>query len=192
MVKRSEQVAQLQANIGQCFRLILEHMFDNKFAHPHAGVLLQRGASRLNLYWTLGFFLQDGSAQKFTFSNKQNSGSRVCMACKSIFRLSSKDDDQGQKEISKYIKHSQLEIATDQEILDSWSRMESRASSCNKAQLKTWSQAAGIDWSEKALLASPTLRKQNLLQPISQMILCMGWLQWCANLDYLSFDRGIT
>jgi hypothetical protein len=90
------------------------------------------------------------------------------MACKNIFRLSSKDDDQGQKEISKYIKHSQLEIATDQEILDSWSRMESRASSCNKAQLKTWSQAAGIDWSEKALLASPTLRKQNLLQPISQ------------------------
>ena len=168
MVKRSEQVAQLQANIGQCFRLILEHMFDNKFAHPHAGVLLQRGASRLKLYWTLGFFLQDGSAQKFTFSDKQNSGSRVCMACKRIFRLSSKDDDQGQKEISKYIKHSQLEIATDQEILDSWSRMESRASSCNKAQLKTWSQAAGIDWSEKALLASPTLRKQNLLQPISQ------------------------
>ena len=101
---------------------------------------------------------------------------RVRMACKNIFRLSSKDDDQGQKEISKYIKHSQLEIATDQEILDSWSRMESKASSCNKAQLKTWSQAAGIDWSEKALLASPTLRKQNLLQPISQMILCMGWL----------------
>ena len=96
------------------------------------------------------------------------------MACKNIFRLPSKDDDQGQKEISKYIKHSQLEIATDQEILDSWSRMESRASSCNKAQLKTWSQAAGIDWSEKALLASPTLSKQNLLQPISQMIFMHG------------------
>ena len=90
------------------------------------------------------------------------------MACKNIFRLPSKDDDQGHKEISKYIKHSQLEIATDQEILDSWSRMESRASSCNKAQLKTWSQAAGIDWSEKAPLASPTLRKQHLLQPTSQ------------------------
>lgn len=58
LAKRSEQVAQLQANIGQCFRLILEHMFDNQFAHPHAGVLLQRGAARLKLYWTLGFFLK--------------------------------------------------------------------------------------------------------------------------------------
>lgn len=28
LVKRSDQVAQLAANIGQCFRLILEHMFD--------------------------------------------------------------------------------------------------------------------------------------------------------------------
>ena len=168
LVKRSDQVAQLAASIGQCFRLILEHMFDNPFAHPHCGVLLQQGPSRLMLYWTLGFFIQDGSAQKFTFSNKQDSGSRVCMACKNIFRLSSKDDDESQKEISKYVKHSQLDLATDQEILESWSRMEARSKSCNKAQFKAWGQAAGIDWSEQALLLSPTLRKQNLLKPITQ------------------------
>ena len=168
LTTRSDQVAQLQANIGQCFRLILERMFENPFAHPHAGVLLQRGTSRLKLFWTLGFFLQDGSAQKFTFSNKQDSGSRVCTHCKNIFRSTAKDDDQGQKEISKYIKHSQLDIASDQEILSSWTRMETRANSCSKAQMKTWSQAAGIDWSAQALLASAILKKQNILRPISQ------------------------
>ena len=47
--KRSEQVSQLAASIGQCFRLILEHMFDNKYAHPHSGVLLQGGPKRLKL-----------------------------------------------------------------------------------------------------------------------------------------------
>ena len=72
------------------------------------------------------------------------------------------------KEISKYIKHSQLDIASDQEILSSWTRMETRANSCSKAQMKTWSQAAGIDWSAQALLASAILKKQNILRPISQ------------------------
>eukprot|EP00438_Fugacium_kawagutii_P030947 Skav233230 [mRNA] locus=scaffold1215:329634:331538:- [translate_table: standard] len=199
LVKRSDQVAQLQASIGQCFRLILEHMFENKFAHPHAGVLLQRGNSRLKLYWTLGFFLQDGSAQKYTFSNKQDSGSRVCMACKNLFRMSSKDDDEGQKEISKFIKHSQLDIASDQEILDSWSRMQSRTSSCSKAQMKTWSQAAGIDWSDQALLVSPVLRKQGLLQPISQYmhdfmhgLASNGVLTWITFLLIQTlFDSGV-
>ena len=47
--KRSEQVSQLAASIGQCFRLILEHMFDNKYAHPHSEVLLQGGLKRLKL-----------------------------------------------------------------------------------------------------------------------------------------------
>ena len=46
---RSEQVSQLAASISQCFRLILEHMFDNKYAHPHSGVLLQGGPKRLKL-----------------------------------------------------------------------------------------------------------------------------------------------
>ena len=58
------------------------------------------------------------------------------MACKNIFRITSSNDDEGQKEISKYIKHCQLDIATDQEILDSWSRMQSRSKTCSKAQFK--------------------------------------------------------
>ena len=84
LVKRSEQVSQLAANIGLCFKLILEHMFDNQYAHSHVGVLLKRGSATWKLHWTLGFFIQDGSAQKFTFSNKQDGGSRVCMACKNL------------------------------------------------------------------------------------------------------------
>ena len=64
LLKRSEQVSLLAANIGQCFKLLLEHMFNNKYAHPHAGVLLQRGSKRLKLYWTIGCYLQDGAAMK--------------------------------------------------------------------------------------------------------------------------------
>ena len=77
-VMRSDLMGNLAANIGQIYRLVLEHMFNNQQAHPHAGVLFHRGAARLKLFWTLGFFIQDGSAQKYTFSNKQDAGSRIC------------------------------------------------------------------------------------------------------------------
>lgn len=166
-VMRSDLVGKLAANIGQIYRLVLEHMFNNKQAHPHAGVLFQRGPARLKLFWTLGFFIQDGSAQKFTFSNKQDSGSRVCMACKNLFVVT-QNEEQGDKEISKYIKYSQLDIASDQEILDSWDRMKSRKKDCTKTEFKKWGQASGIDYSEHALLLSGTLREQRLLKPITQ------------------------
>ena len=185
LLARSEKVSQLAASIGQCFRLILEHMFDNKHAHPHAGVLLKRGSKRLKLYWTLGFFLQDGSAQKFTYSNKQDAGSRVCMMCKNVFVLTKEDEEVGDKKLAQFTKLSQLDVATDEEILSSWSRMQERASSCNKAEFKKWSQAAGIDFAHQALLLSETLRSQNLLRPISQYMhdymhgLCSnGVLNW--------------
>ena len=107
--KRGEQVSQLAASIGQCFRLILEHMFDSKYAHPHSGVLLQGCPKKLKLSWAFGFFLQDVSAQKNTYSNKQDGGSRVCMACNYLFVLAKEDEEAGGKKLAKYIKLSQLE-----------------------------------------------------------------------------------
>ena len=185
-IMRSDLVGKLAANIGQIYRLVLEHMFNNKQAHPHAGVLLHRGAARLKLFWAMGFFIQDGSAQKFTFSNKQDSGSRICMACKNLFVLT-QDEEKGDKEISKFTKYSQLDIAHDQEVLDSWDRMKSRKRDRTKAEFKRWSQACGIDYSEQALLLSPVLRQQNILQPITQYMhdymhaLCSnGVMSWIA------------
>lgn len=184
LVMRSEQVSLLAASIGQVYRLVLEHMFDNKYAHPHAGVLLQRGDKRLKLYWTLGFFIQDGSAQKYTFSNKQDGGSRVRMACKNLFVLT-RNEEEGDKEIAKFTKYSQLDIATDDEILQSWSRMAKRKKECSKAAFRQWSQASGIDFSDYALCMSSILQQRDLLRPISQYMhdfmhaLCSnGVLQW--------------
>ena len=196
LIMRSDLVGKLAANIGQIYRLVLEHMFNNKQAHPHAGVLLHRGAARLKLFWTMGFFIQDGSAQKITFSNKQDSGSRMCMACKNLFVLT-QDEEKGDKETSKFTKYSHLDIAHDQEVLDSWDRMKSRKSDCSKAESKRWSQASGIDYSEHALLLGPILRQQGILQPITQYMhdymhgLCSnGVLSWVAFLLIQSLDTN--
>jgi len=71
----------LEANIGQCFRLILE-------GNPCHGALLKQQDKSLKLYWTVGMFLQDGSAQKHTFGNKHDSGGRMRLHCKNIFSCS--------------------------------------------------------------------------------------------------------
>ena len=199
LIKRADQVAMLAANIGQCLRLILEHMFGNSHAHPHAGVLLKRASRTLKLYWSFGYFLQDGSAHKFTYSNKQDGGSRVCMACKNIFVLQSKEDEEGSIQLAKFTKHHQLEIATDDELLQSWSRMQARKTECAKDRFKSWTQATGISFSEHALLLSSSLREQQVLKPISQWVhdymhglCCNGVLSWVTFLLIKAFfDNGV-
>lgn len=77
-------------------------------------------------------------------------------------------DETSDKELAKFTKFNQRDIASDEEILSSWSRMQRRSKECKKTEMKRWSQACGIDFSEHALLLSEKLRMQNLLQPASQ------------------------
>ena len=141
VVARSTEVNQLASGIGQVFRHVLEHQYSNEYCHPHTGVLLKGpGDRRLKLFWTQGMVLQDGSAQKFTFSNKQDQGSRICMHCKNIFisRRQNAEGDVSDSKLVQYLKHRDLDIATDQEILDSWMRMRERRPSLNQQQWKQW------------------------------------------------------
>ena len=170
VVARSTEVNQLASGIGQVFRHVLEHQYSNEYCHPHTGVLLKGpGDRRLKLFWIQGMVLQDGSAQKFTFSNKQDQGSRICMHCKNIFisRRQNAEGDVSDSKLVQYLKHRDLDIATDQEILDSWMRMRERRPSLNQQQWKQWQSAAGIDFDDSALLMSDILRTQEIIKPIS-------------------------
>ena len=85
MVVRSELVQKVSAGIGQCLKLLLESMFANDFGNPEHGLTLKGQGKSIRLFFTLAMTLQDGSAQKHTYSNRQDAGSRVCMLCKNIF-----------------------------------------------------------------------------------------------------------
>ena len=91
MVLRSDVVARVEAGIGQCIRILSEKMFsaanNRSGTNPLHGVALRSSSCRLRLLFGLNMFLQDGSAQKFTFSNRQDSGSKMCMCCKNIWGL---------------------------------------------------------------------------------------------------------
>ena len=78
---------------GQLLRLWHQPMYQNHFGanfcsenvSPLGGLYLKAGDMAMRLLFTLKMLLQDGSAQKMTFCNRQDAGSRVCMLCKNIF-----------------------------------------------------------------------------------------------------------
>ena len=173
-VCRSSVVGQLAGSIGQVFKLLLEAMLTNPAGNPQVGLRLKGpDGQHLVLYWTLSMFLQDGSAQKFTYSNKQDSGCRVCMLCKNIFLskaipLGDEGGEEAQPTLANFIKVKDLQVASDTELLDSWQRMQKRFGEVSKSDFKTWCKVAGLDYTPHALLLSPILNELGLLKPSTQ------------------------
>ena len=172
-VVRSDLVRHVEGGISQCLRLLLEAMFSSEHGSPLHGILLKSDKNRLRLYWTLGGFLQDGAAQKLTWCNRQDGGSRVCMWCKNIFSIADEaagEDEDAIKISAQYLQHSDLDINTDEEILASWDRLQANFRTCRKGEFNMVQQACGWTFSTCALMMSSFLKEQQLLKPISNYI----------------------
>ena len=178
MAIRSNEVASIEAGISQLIRQVLEKMFTHEHGSPLAGILLKHQGHTMKLFWTLGFHLQDGASQKQTFANRQDTGSRMCQLCKNVFGPATGEDDC--KISSKFLTYNELYLCTDQEILDSWERLELRQGTETKAVFKKWQQACGFTFSSKALLMSKTLKDLGLLKPVTGY--CHDWMHtMCSN-----------
>ena len=184
MVVRSELVQKVSAGIGQCLKLLLESMFANDFGNPEHGLTLKGPGKSIRLFFTLAMTLQDGSAQKHTYSYRQDAGSRVCMLCKNIFSLRSKSSEDDVKISAKHLTWDACHQATDDELLESWERMESRYRTETKSKFQQWQQACGWSFSPHALLMSTILRTLNVLRPASQY--CFDWMHALCSMGVLN------
>ena len=185
-VLRTEEVQKLDGGIGQVLRLILEDMFAQEFGSPLHGIVMKSSQSLFAFHWTLHLFLQDGSAQKQTFSNRQDIGSRVCMLCKNIFNVKTEQDmDDDGKISSKHLTLSSCDLASDSELLGSWDRLAGAARTANKARFAMLQQASGWTFSQQALCMSNKLRDLGLLKPASQY--CFDWMHCLNSNGVLSF-----
>lgn len=191
LICRSSIVGQLASSIGQCFKLVLEAMFSNPMASPLTGVRLKHpNGKHLVLHWTVSMFLQDGSAHKFTFSNKQDAGSRVCMMCKNLFLakgffIDADGDEQAQPTLANFTRIQDLDLAADNELVQSWQRMKERSGTVSKSDWKTWCQVSGIDYTPHALLLSAKLNSLGLLKPATQY--CHDFMHCLCSKGCLSF-----
>ena len=169
-ILRSTVVAGLEANMSQVMKKVLFTIFQNPWGEvEHAGILLQPPEQhageehrRVKLY--LSFFVQDGQAQKMTWSVKGDSGSRFCSLCSNCF--SHMTDEDGVGAGCDFTCHAQLVQHPSEEMFASWDRMQVRYNTCNAGEWKRWQQATGITYSPEALMACPELR--HLLDPVTQ------------------------
>ena len=165
---RSTEVSQLAAGISQVFRLIMEQLFCQN--SPDTGILLSSAKGSMRLFFTLGMILQDGQAQKQVWCNRQDTGSKPCMLCNNIFQLkdaASADMNECQKIFSKFTKLSQLHLATDADILESWQRLRDKKDTVPVGVFSKWQQAAGITFSPHCFMASEEFQGLNLIKPVS-------------------------
>ena len=163
-VVRTSEVAKLQAGMSQVLRLILEDLFGHGL--PETGVLLTSLKGSLRLYFSLSMILQDGSAHKQVFANRQDAGSKPCFICSNIFYLRSGEEEHC-KVFKEFIKYDKLHISTDQDVLNSWQRLAAKSKTLSQAEFKMHQQAAGLTYNEHALLSSEKLKECGLLKPIS-------------------------
>ena len=177
LVLRSDLVAKMEAGIGQCMRQVLERLFGGD-TNPMHGVALRSTTTRIRLFFKLSMFLQDGSAQKFTFSNRQDSGTKMCMSCKNVWGFKAEDDEF--RLSAKFLTRASCDIATDEEILSSWDRLKAKQATLTKVRFLDWQQASGWTFSAEALLLSETLRGLNVLKPVTQY--SFDWMHGlCSN-----------
>ena len=164
---RSSEVSSLQAGYSQVFRLLLENIFSDDA--PRLGVLLKSSKGTMRLHFSLGMILQDGSAHKTVFANRQDTGSKPCFLCKNIFQLRDADTTEGEtvKVFARFLRYSDLQVATDEEVLASWNRLKHQADSSSAQEFKLLQQAAGLSFNQHAFLSSTSLSNAGLLKPVS-------------------------
>ena len=66
---------------------------------------------------------------------------------------------------------SALQLATDQDLQGTFSRLASRAGTFNKEDFRLWEQAVGFNYNEHALPGGPSLGPH--LKPCSQFVHCL-------------------
>ena len=151
-------------------------MFCNDVVNPQlTGVLLQSPNPEdppLRLYYKFKVLVQDGAAQKYCLGIKGDSGSKFCVKCKNAVCIKStnqasenEEEEEEDTFTAKYTRKSQLRLASDSEVLESWQRMEQRFVSETPKVFAQWEQATGFSFSCQALLGSAKLRP--FLEPVS-------------------------
>ena len=109
-----------------------------------------------------------GSAHKTVWANRQDTGSKPCFLCKTIFQLRDAESSEGQRKVySQFLEYKQLDIASDEEVLQSWQRLAEKSVTLPQAEFNQWQQATGLTYNEHALMSSKALQACHLLKPLS-------------------------
>ena len=117
--------------------------------------------------------LQDGSAHKYTYGVKGDSGTRFCFLCRnavasgSLVAKHSSDDIL----VTSIADVDQLRFATDEDIRSACDRLKEAKANMSATNFKLYEQVVGINLNEAGLLFDEAL--VDIVRPCSQF--CHDW-----------------
>lgn len=168
-VVRTSIVATLEGHMGQVMRVIMEQIFCSTVASPLVGLLLPGPAAEQHrLFWTMGYWVQDGASQKINFGLKGDSGSNYCLKCANQITFLLNSDDASDNAVLKTVAKSELVLTTDSEALASFDRLRDRKDKVSVAEFEQWEQCTGWSYTAFGILSSQLLRPW--LKPCTQYV----------------------
>ncbi|CAE7839415.1 unnamed protein product [Symbiodinium sp. CCMP2592] len=153
-VQRSSSVAKIEGHMSQVIKHLLCSIFHGKVASPqHLGIMLDKpDGSKWRLFFTLGYFIQDGASQREIFTIKGDSGSKFCLKCSNQVAILLKDETDDEKAVCKATKKADLILTSNEECLQSWDRLHSRKSTTAAKDFSLWEQASGWTYTPHGIL----------------------------------------
>lgn len=172
MACRSSFVGELESGMSQVTQVILNCILRPDSCNPkEAGFLLKdQGGCTIRMFYTLGAFLQDGSAHKYIFNLKGDAGTKFCIFCRNLVTSKSGllQEDGSNTLVADEWDLTRIQQSTDQDIAETISRLEEKKATLNKGDFALWQQAVGFNYSIHGLLHCRSLSQDVL--PISQFI----------------------
>ena len=153
---------------------VLHSIFGSAIVDPRLGFKLKDPHGDITLYLDFHMALADGAAQKLVWSSKGDSGTRYCILCSNVHASRPTTQMKSQMVHCGSYKYNQLELVTDQDLLDSYQRLHARHGTCTKKEFAQWQQATGLSYSKYALMLDQDLLSKNIVRPASQF--CHDWM----------------
>ena len=170
---RSSIIDKVKGGISQLLKQLLKTIFLGP-CDPRFGLLLPGpDGSSLKLFFDLQVLLQDGGSHKYTWSNKGDAGLKPCLLCSVQAEPKGGDETLAEGEamesrLGNCSTLSALKVFSNEEILGSYDRLQSRQQSMKKKDFGLWQKAVGLTWQPCLLPLDAELRAADLVTPASQ------------------------
>lgn len=153
---RSSLIADVCGGMSQVMSALLKMVLHNEKCYVQdSGIVLKNSTSELKIFFKLGYFLQDGLAQKTIWSLKGDSGTRFCLYCQNL--VTSRSGIEGGVLTSNSFDLSSIVQSTDKSLQRTIERIAANHTTMSHDDFALWQQATGFNFCKQSLPWDPLL-----------------------------------
>ena len=158
---RSSLIADVCGGMSQVMSALLKIVLHNPLCYAQdSGMVLKNSTSQLKLFFKLGFFLQDGLAQKTIWSLKGDSGTKFCLYCQNL--ITTRSGIEGGILTSNSFDLGAILQSTDASLQNTIARLAANYATMSHDDFSLWQQASGFNFCKQSLPWDPILGSELL------------------------------